>query len=135
MSLQREDIEDRLTAQESERQKARVHQLKIVAAVGQTMSELKADPRWEVWGRHLELMRQQNEDLAHKCELLLLGPKMLDPKEYAQLKVDLTRYRAYSDAYSKALEVAQTLIERGAQALKEIEGLPQIPLDKEKESG
>ena len=134
MSLQREDIEDRLTAQETERQKVRVHQLRIVAAVGQTMSELKADPRWELYGRHLELMRNQNEDLAKKCELSLVGPKMLDPKEYAQLKVELARYRAYGDAYSKALEIAQTLIERGEQALKEIEGLPQIPLDKENES-
>ena len=87
----------------------------VVASV---MSELQADPRWFVYGNHLETIRQEYERQAKGYEQSLLGNEFMESKRYGQLKTSLAESRGIVKGIKIALDLAKELIERGEGAKK-----------------
>lgn len=89
------------------------------SALGQKMSELTADPRWEIYGRALEQAKEIHERRIEAADQTLLG-EFLDTVNYGKVKVA----RAYAEGYAKALAFALTaakeLIEQGEKATEEL---------------
>ena len=104
---------------------AKVYQLRQTARKAQVMTELVTDPRWASYAQELQEMKDTCEKLAKGRESILTGPKMLDPKEYAQAKLDTAIYQTYADAYGKALQMVEVLIVRGEEAMKELVKVPE----------
>ena len=80
------------------------------------MSELQADPRWRVYGDHLETIRQDFERQAKGYEQGLLGVEFMEPKRYGQIKIFLAESRGVTKGIKIALDLAKELIERGEVA-------------------
>ena len=54
-----EDLAPYLAEKQDVLRKAKVHNLRQVQAIAQTMSELSADPRWELYGRQIQVIKEQ----------------------------------------------------------------------------
>lgn len=92
-----------------------------VQAQGIKMSELVADPRWEIYGRYIETERANHEASAKGIESKLLDDlNPLEPHEERKARLHLAHNRAAIEAYTLALSIAKTLIERGQAAEAEI---------------
>lgn len=99
------------------RKQARVHQLRAQQATAQKISELVADPRWEVYGRHVEAIRDLYTRKRDAASAKLLG-KVLPRDEYVEAAVDMASHAAAVRALNEALTVAKTLIEHGEKAVE-----------------
>ena len=119
MALSFEEITQQQRPQREALAQDRLRQLRERQGVAQKVSELVADPRWEVWGRHLEAMRDKAKDRLVSVELKLTG-EVLSPDEYVSVKVSQSSARGEVRAYNNALALAKTLIEQGEQAMKEL---------------
>ena len=103
----------------------RVAQIRAAQQVGKTLSELRADPRWEVYGRYLEAERAKAEGLCRVAEQSLLNiEKPPSPQEEYRAKLALAQNRGTIEAFNYALNIAKQLIEQGEKAT-EILGLGQ----------
>ena len=95
----------------------RFSKLEAIRQVGNTLSELRADPRWEVYGRYIEQERAKNEASAKAQERALLD--MVNPMpalDELKAKLRLAHNQGAMEAYKVALEIAKTLIEQGEKA-------------------
>ena len=119
MSLSFEEIQAQQRPQREQARADHVRQLRERQEVGQKMSELMADPRWEIWGRHLESMRDQAKDRLALIEIKLTS-EVLSPDEYLRVKVSQAQARGMWQSYNNALLLAKTLIEQGEKAVEEL---------------
>ena len=97
-------------------------QLGILKYAGDSISRLKADPNWEIYGRYIEGQIKSHQLQANSCEDKLLN-MFLKPEDYGQIKVKHTYNQGWVDALEFCLSIAQTLIEEGEKALEESSAL------------
>lgn len=128
--MDREEIATWVKEQSPPATPAKIYQLRQSERIGKTMAELITDPRWASYAQELKEMKDACDKLAKGRESILTGPKMLDPKEYAQAKLDTAIYQTYADAYDKAIELVQILVTRGQGAMMELGMLKQRDIDK-----
>ena len=118
-----EEIQALQKPQRESARQAHIEQLQARASVGQKISELQADPRFEVWGRHVEAMKAIAQQRLDTVEHELTSNKLLRHDEYISYKIMQSSARGEVLAYNNALSVAKTLIEQGESALKELNTL------------
>ena len=98
----------------------RLARLRFLKGQAETVSELIADPRWEIYGRQIEMKRK-----THGGELAALKTKLenafLNPQDYGETKVKQAYNQGCCDGLDFALQIAKDLIEQGEKALGEIE--------------
>ena len=122
MSLSFEEIQ---RLQRPERESARqshIEQLQARASVGQKISELQADPRWEVLGRHIEALMDQERERRRMTEFHLVN-SILTGDAYLTAKVKHAKADGAFHAYNQVMQLAKVLIEQGESALKELNSL------------
>lgn len=95
-------------------------QLQARAAVGQSMAELIADPRWAVYVRHLEELRDREQNNVDVFRHALTDGKVVSQEDYAQQKVALAGAKRYVQAMDTAIKMVSDLISRGDEAAKEL---------------
>ena|SRR3990167_2128149 len=92
--------------------------LRLVQGVGGVMSELQADPKWKIYGDHLEQIKQRFKESQEGAERLLLDGKFMNSEEYGKTKIQQAEYRGTVKGIELALSLAKELIERGEGAAK-----------------
>lgn len=100
---------------------AAVYRARVQQAEGMKISQLVADPNWELYGRYIEREKERHEASAKGLESLLLDTiNPPDEKEGLKIRLRLAHNRACVEAYTLALTIAKTLIESGRDAEAEI---------------
>lgn len=117
--MQLEDTFAYREARKVEYKEKAVAQRRAQIAVAMAISELTADPRWKVYGDHIEAIRQDYQRQANGYAQALLGNDFLEPRKYGQLKIEQAKAQGAAEALKQALEVAKVLIERGGEAKAE----------------
>ena len=97
-------------------------QLKERIAVAEKVSELIADPRFEVWGRHIEAMRDHHAKKSQAAKDKLTGGLLLGD-EYLHVKMDQVAADAAMLALNNALKLAASLIKQGEEAMSDLKTL------------
>jgi len=120
MAYSKDELKDIIGARLQDRNKERVRYLREVQALGEVVSELQADPRWERFGRPIESALRQAEQMVTEMEHKLAGV-YLPPDEYAKTKMFQAKYQGRAEAFREVLNAAKTLIEAGNQAKEELE--------------
>ena len=126
MSYQLEDYVPDWREQRVKDADLRLDQLRHQVGVAEKMSELQADPRWAIYGNHLEAVKADFERLVKRAQEKLLDGGFLGLKIYGQLKLDLASAEGVIKGIQIALDLAKQLIARGEDAAKEA-GDQQIP--------
>lgn len=126
MSYQLEDYVPDWREQRVKDANLRLDQLRHQVGVAEKMSELQADPRWAIYGNHLEAVKADFERLVKRAQEKLLDGGFLGLKIYGQLKLDLASAEGVIKGIQIALDLAKQLIARGEDAAKEA-GDQQIP--------
>jgi hypothetical protein len=102
-----------------------VHQLRERQVVGQKISELLADPRWEIYGRHVEAVRD-----SYQRRLDAVGADLLtqfySETEYMKKRCEYAQAKEAVKALDTALTIAKTLIEQGEAAAAEINKVDKV---------
>lgn len=97
----------------------RNNQLLSQREVGRVVSELLADPKWEIFVRHVQELADRSLALAGREKTRLVND-ILKPEEYLECKVKLALYSGESSAFQRVIELAKTLVLRGEEAAKEV---------------
>ena len=97
----------------------RFEQARHVVNVGRAMEELITDPRWAVYGNHVEALRVDYEERAKGHERILTGREFLDPQRYGQVRVEMAEAAGIAKGLKMALDVVEVLINRGEAAAGE----------------
>ena len=113
-----EDLTPHIKKLEKDQQVKVLDHMRQVQGVGVVMSELQADPRWAIYGNHLEFMKQRYKTSQERTERLLLDGKFLNSEEYGKTKIEQAEYRGTVRGIELALTLAKKLIEEGEQAAK-----------------
>ena len=116
MAIQLEDTKEWREQKTQEAKLRNLEQMRHQAAVAEVMSELQADPRWAVYGNHLQSILENYEREVKGYEQSLLGHEFLEPKKYVQLKISLATAKGAVNGIRIALNLAKSLIERGETA-------------------
>lgn len=112
---------------DQEKRRARITQLKAQHGVGQKVSELLTDPRWELWGRHVEAVRESYQRKLDAATAKILSDSLSD-EDFRRVKLERAKWAEAVTALTTALTIAKTLIENGEKAageLKEIDSKEQ----------
>lgn len=116
-----EDTANHRKAKLAEARVTALNRLQHVKAEGSKVSALQADPNWEIYGRYLEREKERHEESAKIQEEALLNlENPLLESQALKVRLRLAHNRACVEAYTFALNIAKTLIERGEQAQTEI---------------
>jgi hypothetical protein len=97
---------------------ARKQQLGQQAQVGKVISELLADPKWEMYARHVESLREaaaMRADAAQKRVMDSCSQEMLITGRVAHAKA-----KAEADTYAICLNLVESLVKTGQLALEQI---------------
>lgn len=121
MGNQLEDIQPHLEKKRQEERLKTVEQIRHQVRVAAVMSELQADPRWELWGNHVEAVKAEYKRQEGGYTQALAGNEFLEPKRYGQLKLSQAEARGVVKGIEIAMNMAKVLIERGEAAIKELE--------------
>lgn len=125
MSQSLEELKPFLAQDAEERKAMRIFQLRAKMEAHQKISELIADPRWELWGRHIEAMRDVHQAKATTTSKRLIA-EFLQGEEYMKVKMAQIEADAAVKALNQALLVAKTLIEQGEKAAEELKILDKV---------
>ena len=125
MSQSLEELKPFLAKDAEDRKAARIFQLRAKIEAAQKVSELVADPRWELWGRHIEAMRDAHQVQASSARWRLCA-KFLQGEEYLKVKIVQVEEDAAVKALNQALLVAKTLIEQGEKAAEELKTVDKV---------
>ena len=96
-----------------------MRQLRGHVAVADKVSQLVSDPRWEVWGRHVEAIKDYYAKRQAVAAAKLLT-ETLSGDEYVKAKVAHASSLEAVKVLDYALNMAKTLIEQGEKALAEL---------------
>ncbi len=119
------------TFEEIRAYQSRKQQEKIVAQqnvlrrrrlLGVALSVVQGEPKWTTFANHLQALKEQGQLRVNVSQGKLSGPEFLDPKEYGQLKLDISDLTVYVRGLSDALNLIGELIKQGkmaTEALKE----------------
>lgn len=116
-----EDLKGRLTEKAANLRLSLAQQARQTEYEAQAMSELIADPNWEIWQRSI-----QAEKARHQAIFKGLGDNMLSGRNkitleaFQQLKIELATHEAWIMALNFAVAVAKNVIEKGEQAAEEV---------------
>ena len=125
--MERDELNEYRARREAEANAKRLPQLQAVKERASQMSALMADPRWEVYGRHIEAERAKNEASAKAQERALMDmTDPLSPQDELKAKLRLAHNRGATEAYGVALNIAKILIEQGDKAEEQIRALVKI---------
>lgn len=117
-----EDLRGRLSEKAAAIRQAHVYRDRQSVVQGKAMSELFADPHWEVWERHVNFEKQRRELLFKSMgEMLLASRNKLTLEKFEAAKLDLAEHEAWIAALKFAVDIAKDVIERGEKAAEEIE--------------
>lgn len=119
MALLPEETRD-WNREQLEHVKRRAAELNRIKAEATVISVLTADPKWEAYGRYLEMLKKIPQAQLANATRKLNGPVALDPKEYYQTKFDQLKAEAALAAYDNVILVAKTIIEQGEVAVAEL---------------
>ena len=117
-----EEIQALQKPQRESARQSHIEQLQARASVGQKISELQADPRWEVFGRHVNALRSTEFDRETSSQNRLINA-ILTSEDYLKVKIAQASSSAAVKAYDNVMNLAKTLIEQGESALKELNSL------------
>lgn len=120
MSQTLEDIKPYLDKRRLEAKDKYTGQLRRIQVEAERMSELSADPKWELYGRYVEKKKRESDDALASIRASLTGATFLDGKEYGQLKMEERYMEGYRDAVVYALGIAKEIIDRGHAAEAEL---------------
>jgi hypothetical protein len=127
MSLSQEEMKDYLHVKAEESRQRRATQLRGKIGVAEKISQLTADPRWEVYGRYVEQMRDGAKRRADYAHAKLLDPTtFLKPEEYGAIKLVHAMAIGSASALDAVLLIAKKLIEDGEVALKELKEVREL---------
>ena len=115
-----EDLDGYLDQKLSASRTIKIRQLRHVQAIAQTMSELSADPRWELYDRQIQVLIEQRRVALTALEKKLNEGETLEFKDYANLKQQIAFSRGWIEALKASIEVVKIWIERGEKAGEEI---------------
>lgn len=113
MSYIREELSDALGDLAAKRADAKMHQQRQRQWVGQQMSELLQDPRWNIYNQHLNALKEPHATRVTSLERSLSTTAYLPPDDMVKLKFDLVREKAALEAFDIAQKLIFTLIEQG----------------------
>lgn len=119
MSLSYEEVQAQRSVPNASANDQRIRQLRERQATGQKISELVADPRWEIFGREIESIRATYERRSEAAKVKLLNHLLLGD-EYLQTKMEQAQADAAATALTLILGRAKVLIEQGEQAMNEL---------------
>src|SRR3990167_5497559 len=111
--------------EETEYNRRSIFQRQQRAEVGKVMSELIADPRWELYVRHIEENRRRAEALVNRFTAEMLNGPCVSHETYAQQKVELAGAKAQVEAFTIAIDLVQTLIGSGNEATRDLSEVEQ----------
>ena len=118
MSYGLEDLAPHIKKLEKDQQVKVFDHMRQVQGVGVVMSELQADPRWAVYGNHLEGIKQRYKQSQDGAERLLLDGKFMNSETYGMAKIAQAEYRGVVKGIVIAMSIAKELIESGEAAAK-----------------
>lgn len=113
-----EDLQPHIKKLEKDQQVKILERLRLAEGVGSIMSELQADPRWAIYGNHLEEIKQRYKDQQAGWERILLDGIFLGGEEYGKAKLNQSECRGIVKGIELALNVAKELIKNGEKAAK-----------------
>ena len=113
-----EDLAPHIKKLKEDQQVKVLDHMRLVQGVGSVMSELQADPKWAIYGNHLEEIKQRYKDQQAGAERLLLDGKFMNSDQYGEAKLKQAECRGTVKGIDLALSIAKELIERGEEAAK-----------------
>ena len=111
-----EDLAPHIKKLEKDQQVKVLDHMRLVQGVGSVMSELQADPKWAVYGNHLEEIKRRYKDQQAGAERLLLDGKFMNNEEYGRVKLQQAECKGTVKGIEIALSIAKDLIENGEKA-------------------
>jgi len=120
-----EEMRGYLRADADKRKADHVTQLKTAQYVGEEISGLVSDPRWELYGRHINSLVKFHAAARDRYQAEI-DKGIFDPQKYTETLCRKQEHAAAARAYETALTVAKTLIESGAKAAEELKVLANL---------
>lgn len=120
MAYNREELKDILDAKDQQFAERKLRVLRHAQQIGDTVSELQADPKWEKYSRPISEWLHVAKSRVETVEKKLAGD-VLQPDEYVRLKVQQARAQGEFAAFTAVMKLAKDLISGGNQAREEIE--------------
>jgi hypothetical protein len=111
-----EDLTPHIKKLEKDQQLKVLDRLRLAEGVGSVMSELQADPKWAIYGNHLEELKQRYKLQQEGAERLLLDGKFMNNEEYGRAKLNQAECKGMVKGIELALSIAKELIESGEKA-------------------
>jgi hypothetical protein len=111
MSQSLEEMQDYLRANAMEARSAQAEQQKSREYVGKVMGELLAEPRWELYARHVKALRDTWFD-KNQRSVSELTNSLLEPNAYIQCKVSQAQAAASVLAYDTVLQLITDLVKQ-----------------------
>ncbi len=114
------DFIPRKRALEAE-QKTKLHDQRVLQqGVGVMMTELLAEPHWQLYAEHLEALAQNAEKQCVSKRAKLTDGEFLSDQAYGQLRMEIAECAAFARAYRRALDVVKQIVETGKIAEEEL---------------
>ena len=113
MGLTYEDIKPRLDALKEKADHERAEQRRIRQGVAKEVSELLADPRWELYRQHLEQIRDSHEAQVLSLSERLLGGTLTDD-EMHKTQALYQFHKGWSLGLKASIDLAVELVKRGS---------------------
>ncbi len=122
MGVEYRDVKPRLEIIHKQREAERRQQARIAQGVGQTMAELLADPRWQLYCNHIQAVLETDRKRLNALRDKLSGLAFLNEVENGQARVDAAYAKGHGDGLEWAMGLAKQLVERGEAAKETLDG-------------